>query len=83
MHYGYRRNRRVVIVVVLKKEDTKEVPEKDMGMVTTKDMEEGEANLPLVSIAEKLFMYHGFVPNYVCFVHTATVLNMPQRIVLT
>jgi hypothetical protein len=60
MHSGYKKNIRVVIMVVLREEDTKEVPEEDMGVVMDEDMEEGEEDPPLVSIVERLVMYQGF-----------------------
>jgi hypothetical protein len=63
MHFGYRKNKRVVIVVVLREVDTKEVLEEDMGVVTTEDME-GGADPPHVLIMEKLVMYQGFVTNH-------------------
>jgi hypothetical protein len=66
----------VVIVVVLKDEDTKDVPKVDMGMVTIEDMAEGEVNPPLSSTVDKLAMCQGFLPNHMCFVHTTTILNM-------
>jgi hypothetical protein len=44
MHSVYKKNRRVVIVVVWKEVDTKDVPGVDMGMVVDEDMEEGEAD---------------------------------------
>jgi hypothetical protein len=65
MYSGYKKNKRVVIMVVLREVDTKEVPEVDMGVVTDEDMEEGEVDPPLVSIVERLVMYQGFVPNHV------------------
>jgi hypothetical protein len=97
MHFEYMKNIRVVIIVVLKYAVTKEAPWEDMGVVMAKDMDEGEdmgaiavedmdegeACLPLVSIVEKLVMYHGFVPNRTCLVHTDTILNISQRNVLT
>jgi hypothetical protein len=64
MHYRHRRNIRVVIMEVLKEEDTKEVPKEDMGVVAAKDMGQGEVDLSLVSIVEKLAMYQGFVLNH-------------------
>jgi hypothetical protein len=50
MHFEYRKNKRVVIMVVRREEDTKEVPEADMGAVMTKDMEEGEVDPPLLQL---------------------------------
>jgi hypothetical protein len=64
--FWYKKNKRVVIMVVLREVDTKEVLEVDMGMVVDEDMEEGEVDPPLVSIVEKLVMYQGFVPNHTC-----------------
>jgi hypothetical protein len=53
-------------MVVLREEDTKEVPEEDMDVVMDEDMEEGEEDPPLVSIVERLVMYQGFAPNCMC-----------------
>jgi hypothetical protein len=38
MHYGYRKNKRVVSVVVLKEADSKDVPIVDMDVVEAEDM---------------------------------------------
>ena len=70
-------------MVVLKEEDTKEVLEVDMGAVVGTDMEEAYANLPLVSIVERLVMYQDFAPNHTCYVHISTVSSMSPRIVST
>jgi hypothetical protein len=42
MNSRYRKRRRVVSMTVSEKEDTKEVPEVDMGMVMDEDMAEDE-----------------------------------------
>jgi hypothetical protein len=83
MHFGYKKKKRVVIMVVLREADTKEVPEVDMCVVADEDMEEGEEDPPLVSIVERLVMYQGFVPNHACFVHIVIALSMSQRTVPT
>jgi hypothetical protein len=70
-------------VVVLKEEITKLVLWVDMAIVVDKDMEEGEADSPLVSIMEKLVMSQGFVPNHTCFVHIAIVSSMSPNTILT
>jgi hypothetical protein len=38
MHYGYRKNKKVVSMVVLKEADSKDVPTVDMDVVEAKDM---------------------------------------------
>jgi hypothetical protein len=48
LHSEYKRNIRVVIVVVLKEADTKEVLKEDMGMIPVKVMAAGEGDLPLI-----------------------------------
>jgi len=52
-----------------------------MGAVATEIMVEGEVKPPHASIAERLVMSQGFVPNHVCFVHTAIVPSMSPKIV--
>jgi hypothetical protein len=73
------KSKRVVIMAVLKEVDTKAVLVVDMGAVATEDIVEGEVDPPSISIMEKLIMYHGFVPNHVCFMHTTTIMNLSQR----
>ena len=70
-------------VVAWKEEDTKEVPEVDMGVVATEDMEEGEVDLPHVLIAVRLVMSHDFVPNCACSMHIVIVLRMSLKTIPT
>jgi hypothetical protein len=65
MHSRYKKNIRVVSVVVMRVTDTKGVQEVDIGMVMIEDMAEGEVDPTLVSIVDKLVMYNGFVLNHV------------------
>jgi hypothetical protein len=53
MYSGFKRNKRVVIMVVLREVDIKEVPEVDMDVVMDEDMEEGEVDPPLVLTMER------------------------------
>jgi hypothetical protein len=68
MYFGYKRNKRVVTMVVLREVDIKEVPEVDMDEVRDEDMEEGEVDPPLV-----LTMWRNwpcvkiFVPNHTLY----------------
>jgi hypothetical protein len=50
MYFGFKRNRRVVILVELKGVDIKEVPKVDMDVVTGVDMEYGEVDPILILI---------------------------------
>jgi hypothetical protein len=50
MYFRYRNNRRVVIMVVWREADTKDIPKVDMGTVTKKDMEEGVVDPPLLQL---------------------------------
>jgi hypothetical protein len=65
MHSKYKKRRRVVIMVVLREVNTKDLPKEDMYAVSYEDMEEGETYPPLVSIVEILVMYQVFSPKYV------------------
>jgi hypothetical protein len=83
MYYGCKKNKRVVIVVVWKEVAIKEVLETDMGAVTNKDMEEGEAYPALDLIVEKLVMYQFFVPNRVLFMGTIIAPGISHKTVST
>jgi hypothetical protein len=79
MHPRYKKNRRVVIMVVIREEDTKGVPEVDMGVNADKDKEEGEVVPPLVLIVEIMVMYQSFVPKRTCFMHTIISQSMSLK----
>jgi hypothetical protein len=81
MHSKYKRNKGVVMMVVLREVDIREVLEADMDVVTTKDMEEGEEDPPLSLIMDKLSMCQYFVPNHMLFVGIIIVLIKSQNIV--
>jgi hypothetical protein len=57
------KNRRVMILAMLRDANNKEIPEVDMGVFVDDNMVEGKVDPPLASILEKLVMYQGFVPN--------------------
>jgi hypothetical protein len=57
MYSKYNNKKRVVILVVLREENIKVVPEVDMDTTTEEDMEEGEVDPPLVLTLERLSMY--------------------------
>jgi hypothetical protein len=76
MYFWFKRNIRVVIVVILREVAFKEVPEASMDAVTNKDMEGGEVD-PLISLTmEKYAMFKYFVPNHTLFVGTTVSLSM-------
>jgi hypothetical protein len=79
MHYGSKRNRKVVRTVVQKEVDTKVFLEVDMCVVMVEDMEEWEVEPPHVLIMVILVMSHGFIPNYMSYAHIFIVLSMSLK----
>jgi hypothetical protein len=83
MYSGYKKNKRVVIVAVLREVDTKEVPEVAIDAVVDEDMEEGEADHPLALTMERLVMCQGSILNCAFFVGTVIASSMSQNTIPT